>query len=131
MDDQIYAITNLEGYVADMRIMAAKSLSDDAEKENLDDYITLEQMTNLVKSECLGYDDLNRPLLNEDVNAKLYEQVAIWIHNVGLARLAAQDLIDCAWDDEVNDFVFSAKTKEKKTNGKRTRSRRKNMGDQK
>jgi len=131
MDEELYTITNLEAYAAEMRVAAANSLSDDENTENLDEYITLQQMINLIKSECVGFDDKNRPILNEDANEDIYEKTAIWIHNVGLAKLAGQDLIDCVWDDSSNDFVFSAKKKAKKTNAKRTRSRRKNMGDQK
>jgi hypothetical protein len=40
-----------------------------------------------------------------------------------LAKLAAKDLVECAWDDECNDMVFWIKKKE--TNDK-PKSRRKN-----
>jgi hypothetical protein len=107
MDNEVYAITNLEGYAAEMRQAAANSLSSNNEN-NLDDYISISQMINLVRSECVGFDNDERPLLNEDANEKIYESAVTWIHNVGLAKLAAKDLVQCAWDEKINDMIFWA-----------------------
>jgi hypothetical protein len=128
---EVYAIIDVNGYVTQMREAAANSISPDC-KDNLDEYISLGQMTNLVEEFCLGHDDENRPLLDEDTNEFIFEEIALWIHNIGLAKLAAQDLVECAWDDKVNEMVFWAKEtkKEKKSNAK-SRTRNKNMGDQK
>ena len=121
MSEELYAITNLDGYVTEMRQAAAYSLSANGD-DNLDDYISLSQMINLVKSECVGFDDYDRPLLNEDANEKIYESTVTWIHNVGLARLAAKDLVQCAWDDKANEMIFWANPElNKKTTVKRKR----------
>jgi hypothetical protein len=128
---EVYAIVDLDGYAAQMREAAAKSISS-YNRDNLDEYISLKQMTNLVEEFCLGHDDEDRPLLDEDTNEQIFEETAIWIHNIALAKLAAQDLIECAWDDKVNEMVFWQKEtkKEKKPNAK-SRTRNKNMGDKK
>lgn len=107
---ELYAIVDLEGYASQMREAAAKSLCD-ASNDNLDEYISLTQIINMVKENCKGFDEEDRPLLDEDTNEKIYEDTAVWIHSVGLAKLAAQDLIECAWDDENNEMVFWAKEK--------------------
>jgi len=107
---EVYAITDLNGYTVQMRDAAAKSISSD-NNDNLDEYISLQQMTNLVEEFCLGHDDNHRPLLDEDTNEKIFEEAALWIHSIGLAKLAAKDLIECAWDDESNEMVFWAKEK--------------------
>jgi hypothetical protein len=104
---EVYAITDLEGYANEMRTAAAKSLSAD-ENDNIDDYISLDQMINLVRTECVGYDHKDRPLLNEESNEQIYEKTVIWIHNVGLAKLAAKGLVECAWDSQANEMVFWA-----------------------
>jgi hypothetical protein len=127
---EVYAIVDLQGYVTQMRDAAAKSISTD-NTDNLDEYISLAQMTNLVEEFCLGHDDNDRPLLDEQTNEQIFEETAIWIHDIGLAKLAAQDLIECAWDANTNEMVFWAKEtskKEKKKNVK-SRPRKKNMGD--
>lgn len=105
-DNEVYAITNLEGYAIEMREAAAKSFSEDC--EDIDSYISIGQMINLVKSECIGFDDQNRPLLNEDANEKIYESTVTWINNIGLARLAADGYVECAWDSKKNEMIFWA-----------------------
>lgn len=104
----LYAIVDLEGYASQMREAAAKSLCDTS-NDDLNDYITLTQIINMVKENCKGFDEEDRPLLDEDINEKIFEDTAVWIHGVGLAKLAAQDLIECAWDDDNNEMVFWAK----------------------
>lgn len=123
MSNQVYAITDLEGYAAQMRDAAAKNLSENSE-ENLDIYISLNQIMNMVYQKCLGYDDSDRPLLDENVNEEIFENTVVWIHNVGLAKLAAQDLVECAWDDKTNEMIFWPK--EKKKNVKQRKPGRKN-----
>jgi hypothetical protein len=59
MDDQVYAIVDVSGYVSQMREAAAQSISENAQDDNLNDYISLDQMIGLVKSVCLGFDDNN------------------------------------------------------------------------
>lgn len=131
MSNEVYAITNLEGYASQMRDVAAKSLSEEY-TENLDDFITINQMINMVKKECVGYDDEDRPLLDEDTNEKIFENTAIWIHNVGLAKLAAQDLVQCAWDDACNEMVFwkpePKNVRTKKRRRKNTKTKRPDSG---
>ena len=122
MSDQVYSIYDINGYVSQMREAAAKSISEDSVNDDLDTYITIDQMMGLVKSNCLGYDENNNPLLNENSNEKIYEEAAVWIHNVGLSKLSAKDLVECAWDDELNEMVFWQK--EIANNGKPKRKRK-------
>jgi len=124
MSEEIYAINNLDGYVTQMREAASKNISENSSEDNLDDYISINQMVGLVKSNCLGYDDNNYPLLNEDANQKIFDEITIWIHNIVLAKLAAQDLIECAWDDELNEMVFWQKETPKNDKPKRKRKRK-------
>jgi len=129
---EIYAIVDLDGYVREMRDAAAKTLAEDHD-ENLDEFVSVNQMINLVKSECVGFDDNDRPMLNEDANEMIYEKTVAWIHNAGLAKLAAQGLIECAWDSKLNEMIFwsnetigNSKTPPKrKSNDKSTKRRNK------
>jgi hypothetical protein len=124
MSEQVYAITNLEGYVSQMREAAAKNISENSDEDNLDDYISVDQMIGLVKTNCLGYDDNDHVLLDEKANQKIFEEATTWIHNFGLAKLAAQDLVECAWDDELNEMVFWHKETPKNDKPKRKRKRK-------
>jgi len=124
MEEEVYAIVDVDGYVSQMRQAAADSISENGSSDNLDEYISINQMVGLVKQNCLGFDDKERPLLNEDANNNIFEQAAVWIHNVGLARLAAQDLVECAWDSKNNEMIFWAK--EPNNNDTKRKPRRKN-----
>ena len=106
MSEEVYAITDIDGYVSQMREAAANSISEDSSSDNLDNYISLNQMVGLVKSNCLGFDENEHPILDEKTNQKIFEEASIWIHNIGLAKLAAKDLVECAWDDELSEMVF-------------------------
>ena len=122
---KVYAIVDLKGYAFQMRDAAAKNLNDNYQ-DNLDEFISIDQLIGLVNNECLGFDDENRPLLDEETNEKIFEDTSIWIHNVGLAKLAAQDLVECAWDNETNEMVFWAKEKSKSNGKRKPKSGRKN-----
>ena len=124
MSDQVYSIYDINGYVSQMREAAAKSISEDTINEDLDSYITINQMMGLVKTNCLGYDENNNPLLNEKSNEQIYEDAAIWIHNVGLSKLSAKDLVECAWDDKLNEMIFWQKEIAKNDKPKRKRKRK-------
>ena len=124
MSDQVYAITDIEGYVSQMRQVAAENISENSDQDNLDNYISIGQMIGLVKSHCLGYDDENRPLLNEKQNEIIFTETTKIIHNVGLAKLAARDILECAWDDELNEMVFWHKEIPKNDKSKRKRKRK-------
>lgn len=122
MSEEVYAITNINGYVSQMREAAAANISENSGEDDLNEYISIEQMIGLVKNNCIGYDDKDHPLLNEETNQKIFEEATTWIHNVGLARLAALDILECAWDDELNEMVFWHK--EHQTNDKPKRKRK-------
>jgi hypothetical protein len=107
-----------------MREAAANSISENSSEDNLNNYISIDQMIGLVKSNCIGYDDNNNVLLNEEKNQQIFEEAATWIHNVGLAMLAAQDLVECAWDDELNEMVFWHREAPKNDKPKRKRNRK-------
>jgi hypothetical protein len=126
MDEKLYSIIDLERYVTEIREVAANTVSEN-NTDNLDDYVTITQLMQMVRKNCLCFDDDNRPLLNEKMNEQIYESTITWIHNVALAKLAAQDLVECAWDDDANEMVFwSKETKDDKP--VKRRNKKKNKG---
>lgn len=103
--NDLYSITDLNGYSQDMRDAAAKSLKDDY-NDNLDEYISIQQVYNIVAKESVALDDDDRYVLDQEANEKVFETIRVWIHNCGLAKLAGNDLLECAWDSESNEMVF-------------------------
>jgi hypothetical protein len=102
---KFYAINDLEQYAIDMRIAIAHYLSPGTQ-EDLNEYITINQIIKVIHDHCHGYDVYNYPIINEQINEKIFDIVTVWIHNVGLSKLAGQDLLDCAWDNNLNEMIF-------------------------
>jgi hypothetical protein len=107
---EIHAIMNLGKYAAYIRRRAALSFSEDHE-ENLDDFITIAQTANLIEEHSVGKDEDGRLLIDEAANKSLFEAVRVRLYNAGLSKLAAKDLLECAWDDKKGEMVFWAKKK--------------------
>ena len=107
MNNHFYAIHDIEGYATQMRKAAGDFISQ-SNNDNLDDYISIGQINNLLNEHCLGYDAENRPILDEDTNGFLFDTIVDWIHNVGLSKLASKGLIECAWDEQTNEMIFWA-----------------------
>lgn len=100
-----YSIIDLEGYAKAMRDGAASSFEKDY-TENLDDFITIPQVINMIKENTLGLDEEGNYLINEDIFDDVFNNIREQLYEVALAKLAAKGLIECAWDDESNDMVF-------------------------
>lgn len=108
----IYAIINLKAFANLMRHKAAIAISPDYTEE-LDDYISIDEVILLIKENCLGYDKNKNILINEERFDECVFQVEQWIYDIGLAKLAGKNLIECGWDSKKNKMVFWTKTKSK------------------
>lgn len=122
MDNRTYALTDVHGYAFDMRLAAADHICENNDEDDLDSYISINQILNIIEEQNLGYDDENRPLINQQITEDIFETIAVWIHNVGISKLAGLNLIECAWDSELNDMVFWGNQ-----NDEPNKSRRQNM----
>jgi hypothetical protein len=69
-------------------------------------------------------------MLDENANGEIFEQTCVWIHNVGLAKLAAQNLVQCAWSDEDNTMIFwTNKVENKNESNTKKRTKRNKRKD--
>jgi len=108
--DEVHAIMNLERYAAYLRRRAALSYSEDY-NDNLDDFVTIKQTSDMIVDHSIGKDEEGRYLIDEKSHTKLFEAVRLRLYNSGLSKLAAKDLLECAWDDKRGEMVFWAKKK--------------------
>lgn len=120
---ETYSITDLVGYAQSVRDAAASDLKEDY-TENLDEFVTIKQVIGLVRDHSIGFDENDHFLINEEIHGLIYDDIQKWIFNVGLAKLAANGFIECAWDDEINEMIFWA-SDEKKNNDKPAKQKRK------
>lgn len=104
---KFYTIIDSIKYATDARQMAAEHLSPGT-TENLDEYITVQQVINIIEENAYDTDSAHNDgyIINEEINAKIFATILVWIQNAGLSKLAAQNLLECAWDDKENNFIF-------------------------
>jgi hypothetical protein len=105
-----FSITNMDGFAEAIRDGAAKSISE-TYTENLEHFITLNQVTQLVKKHSLGQDDSGEYVITEEIFDNIFEEIRSSIYQAGLSKLAANGHIECSWDDNNNEMVFWLSTK--------------------
>jgi hypothetical protein len=103
--DTTYSITDLDRFAQSMREGAARSISENY-TENLDEFITIDQIKNLIEQNNIGYDDDGLLQINENIFDNLFDYIRHDIYQVALSRLASNGYIECAWDDDGNEMVF-------------------------
>jgi len=113
-DINTYSIMDLEGYAESIRKAAAESFVDHY-NDNLNDYITINQTINIIVGYSLGQDEEGNYLVNEEVFNDTFEDIRDWIFHSGLSKLAAKNLIECAWDDNSNEMIFWLSKDEKQS----------------
>jgi hypothetical protein len=107
-----YSVIDLEGYAKAMRDGAASSFEKDY-TENLDEFISIGQVINMIKKNNLGLDEEGNYLINEQIFDDVFNDIRDWLYEVGLCKLAAKGFVDCSWDDESNEMVFWLANKDK------------------
>lgn len=107
-----YSIIDLEGYAKSMRDGAASSFEKDY-TENLDEFISVGQVINMIKKNNLGLDEEGNYLINEQIFDDVFNDIRDWLYGVGLAKLASKGFVDCSWDEESNEMVFWLANKDK------------------
>lgn len=115
-DDTIYSINDLDGYAASIREGVAQSFVENY-NENLDEYITIDQVKNLIIGYSLGQDEDDNYLINSEVFNDTFDDVREWFYEAGLSKLAAKGVLECAWDDDADQMVFWVKDNEQQSSG--------------
>jgi hypothetical protein len=104
---EVYSVMNLDKYAAYMRKKAATAISED-DSQKLDEFITVRQAALMIEEHSIGKDEDGRLLLDDDSHERLFESIKTRIYNCGLSKLAAEGLLECAWDSEKDEMVFWA-----------------------
>ena len=104
-EEETHVIMNLDKYAIYVRGKAASYLSEEYE-EDLDEFVTLGQVKQMIDEHSSGKDEKERYLLSESDCDDLLESLGIRLYNCGLSKLAARNLLECAWDSEKGEMVF-------------------------
>ena len=100
-----YCITDLNGYCEIVRDSVARSFCEEY-KENLDNYISLEQVKNLIKKNSSGKNENGQYIINPEIFDNTFDELRQWLYSVSLAKLASSGIIEVAFDQKKNDFTF-------------------------
>lgn len=103
MNDR-YIVNDLTHLASSIRKNAAMGIGD-TENQDLDTFMSIVQVENVILNNT-DKDEDNNIIMDEDQYNSIFDEVTDWIINTGLAKLAAEDKIQCAWDDEQNCMVF-------------------------
>lgn len=109
----MYEIKNITKFAKSLGKMVAKDIGFSIKE--LKSYIRVANIRNLIKQHCY-IDKDGQLLIDEDQTSQVCSEIFDWLIGVDLAKLAAEDELECYWDDKINKMVF--KYKEKK-NGKK------------
>ena len=109
-EKEIHCIMNLEKYVEHARKNAAESFANKEQKidenEDLGTYVTINQACQMVQENSIGLDEEGRYLMTDEGYNNFMKQLKVRIYNSGLSKLAAKNLIECAWDNKKKTMVF-------------------------
>jgi hypothetical protein len=101
-----YIVSQNKKFCKALRRQAAKTLSSNNHKENLDQFITIEQCGQILENNCVDRDERGRFIVDEDCYVDMLIEISRQIYQSALSKLAAENIIQCAWDEKENGMVF-------------------------
>lgn len=113
-DTNVYSIVDLDKYAISLRDAVARTFEEQY-SENLDEYISIQQIKGVIEGYSLGEDEDGRLLITEEVFNDIFDDIREWFYEVGLSKLAAKGVIECAWDNDTNQMVFWTKDNEQQS----------------
>lgn len=100
-----YVITDMKRFCKKVRKAAVDILNEQANYKNMREFITLKQCKQIIENACsLG--DNGSCIVNENVYDDIIFSISKQIYQSALSKLAAQDIIECAWDDKDDKMIF-------------------------
>lgn len=112
---EIMLIEDLDLFLYSLRNAVSLTIAKDAVDEDaLDKYLPLTQMGKIIEDYIDGVDEeTGYPFMTDESYADMVQDVSSTFLGVCLAKLAAADLIESAWDDERGEQVFWTKDTKK------------------
>lgn len=104
--NEVYTIIDIDAYADTIRQEAALELSNGGKTNDIDDFIKVSETISIVADHSLGLDEDGYHIIDSETHSAIMDDVSNWIFNIGLAKLAASNQLECAWDDDSNEMVF-------------------------
>jgi hypothetical protein len=90
----VHTVSDLRRYASEMRLVAAKEISENTNAEEARRLLADEQVFGIVRRYCLGFDDDGHPLLNEERNEQIFDEIRVSLYSSGIAGIAANESVD-------------------------------------
>ena len=100
---RIFAITDMEGICEKMRKKVYKYLEI---KVSDYEYVTLKQISSLIKQKSWGLNEQDRYLIDQEILDNTTYIVEQMVVGFMLAKDLANSSMDCYWDDKTNDMML-------------------------
>tara|TARA_S200002703_G_scaffold100513_1_gene86838 strand:- start:832 stop:1212 length:381 start_codon:yes stop_codon:yes gene_type:complete len=101
-----FAIKKLDEISDIIRDNAATSLAETYQSNQLDKFVTINQVQDLIIEHSMGTDEEGQYIINMDVFAEIFDDVRNMIYQSALSKLAASGTIESAWDSDKDKMVF-------------------------
>lgn len=110
---EVMLITDRRLFAESLREAACTSVAKGAvDVQCLDEYMTLQQVSSIIEDYIEGVDEESgSPVMSEENYVELIRDVSSSFLGACLAKLAAADLVETAWDEERGQQVFWRKEK--------------------
>jgi len=101
-----FAIKKLDEISDIIRENAATSLAETYSSNQLDKFVTINQVQDLIIEHSLGTDNQGQYIIDIDVFENIFDSVRNMIYQSALSKLAASGTIESAWDSDKDKMVF-------------------------
>ena len=115
-EQEVFVIENVPKFADELRDSVIYQMIDSGEipkpktknltRREMDKYITVAQVMTTIRDNLLNINDENKFIIDMECFDEIYFRVCDNIHGTMLAKLASDGVIESAFDDEKNKFVF-------------------------
>ena len=115
-EQEVFVIENVPKFADELRDSVIYQMIDSGElpkpktknltRREMDKYITVAQVMTTIRDNLLDINDENKFIIDMECFDEIYFRVCDNIHGTMLAKLASDGVIESAFDDEKNKFVF-------------------------
>ena len=113
---EVFVIENVPKFADELRDSVIYQMIDSGElpkpktknltRREMDKYITVAQVMTTIRDNLLDINNENKFIIDMECFDEIYFRVCDNIHGTMLAKLASDGVIESAFDDEKNKFVF-------------------------
>jgi len=103
--DPLLKIKDIRKLIKYLALHGAKDCGIDTKKHKIKDFINTSNIQQIIAQHAKS-DKNGNLMINNKIFDKIQDDIMEWILGVSLAKAAANDEIECSWDDTKNCMIF-------------------------